>query len=134
VAFQIVVASDTNVFVLTNTAVAANFYCETCTAVAIAEQWVVGDTFQKITITPAGLAALQGVQSQVGALLGTPIQLNAELPTIVAEVGTILEADVVVVPAPVPKPKQGITPKTLAVPTTVPAPPTIQHYEQVSTG
>jgi hypothetical protein len=129
VAFQIVVASDTNIFVLTNTAVAANFNCETCTSVAIAEQWVVGDTSEKLTITPAGQAALQGVQSQVGALLGTPLQLDAELPAIEAEVDGILSADIVVVPPPVKKP---VTPLTLAAP--APAPPIIQHYEQVSTG
>lgn len=133
VAFQIVVASDTNIFVLTNTAVAANFNCETCTSVAIAEQWVVGDTDQKLAITPAGQSALEGVQSQVGALLGTPLTLTADLPTIEAEVDTILSDDIVVVPSP---PKKGHpalpTVTTLAVPVPVPAGPTIQHYVQVS--
>jgi hypothetical protein len=129
VAFQVVIASDTNIFVLTNSATSLQFQCETCTSVAIAEQWVVGDTSEKIALTPAGQAALQGVQSQVGALLSTPLQLDADLPAIEAEVDAILSADIVIVPSPTPK--KAVTPLTLAVP--APAPPTIQHFVQVST-
>lgn len=125
VAWQVIIASDTSTYVLTNNATSINRDCETCTSVAIAEQWVAGDTSEAIQLTAAGQSALAGVNSTVAGLLPTPAELLAQLPTLEADVGAILSADVVVVPK-TPKTPKTVTPFFFA-PTI-----TVQHYAQVS--
>jgi hypothetical protein len=130
VAFQVVIASDTNIFTLTNNATSMNTNCETCTAVSIAEQWTVGDTSQQLRITPIGQLELAAVHIQLALYVHfvPPLQALPHILALANEVSNILANDVVEVPnKSIPAP--AVSP--LAAP--VPSGPQVQHYAQVST-
>jgi hypothetical protein len=132
VAFQVVIASDTNIFTLTNNATSMNTNCETCTAVSVAEQWTVGDTTQQLRITPLGQLELAVVHIQLALYvhLVPPLQALPHILALANEVSTILAQDVVEVP---PKPTPAIpTPAVSPLATPAPSGPTITHYAQVS--
>ena len=133
VAFQVVLASNTNTFVLTNNATSMNTNCETCTAVAVAEQWTVGDTTHQLRITPIGQLMLASVHLQLALYVHflPPLQALPHILALANEVSTILSNDVVEVPSKstpaIPSP--AVSPLAQA-PTQVG--PTVQHYSQVS--
>lgn len=138
VAFQIVLASNTNTFTITNNATSMNTNCVNCTTVSVAEQWVVGDTSQQLRLNFIGQWELFAVHLQLAFWSHTPPSLG--LPHILAlanQVSTILSNDVVEVPtrsAPVPKPAVSPLTTPTVSPLAAPAPsgPQITHYAQVS--
>jgi hypothetical protein len=141
VSFQIIIASDTQTFVLTNNATSTEFQCETCTALSVAEQWVVGDTSQRLIVTPAGQLALAKLHLQLAIVVGaeSPAQGYATILNIANEVSAVLATDVVECPSQ-PKPKAAATPAATAAVTPAVTPlaapvtsgPVVQHFEQVN--
>jgi hypothetical protein len=144
VAFQIVLASDTQVYVLTNNATSINTECESCTALTVAEQWVAGATNGTVVLSQAGQSALEAVQAQLasdvaqGPQAGTQAILGAA-----DEVSAILSADLTVVPNKAPPgpalPEALVTttdltngPGVTTLYAQPPGQPLIQHYAQVS--
>jgi hypothetical protein len=133
VAFQVVIASDTNLYVLTNNATSITTNCTKCTTVSVAEQWVVGDTSQQLRITPLGQLELAAVHIQLALWthLAPPLQALPHILALADEVSNILSQDVVEVPSiPTPAATPAVSP--LAAP--APSGPQVQHYAQVSTG
>jgi hypothetical protein len=129
VAFQVVLASDTHIYVLTNNATSINTECETCTAVSVAEQWVAGATDGTIVLSAAGQSALEAVQAQLVSDMALPPQSGLQAILGAAdEVSAILAADLSITPnksPPSPSPLTEVTP--LFSP-----PPTVQHFAQVN--
>ncbi len=82
----------------TDTATASDPSCETCTAVAIADQWVVTDPGQRIVLTAAGQAALAQIGAQVtswaGTNFGTLRQFLAATSYVYDEINGTLSQDV----------------------------------------
>lgn len=133
VAFQVVIASDTKTFTLTNNATSMNTNCETCTAVSIAEQWTVGDTTHQLRITPIGQLMLAAVHLQLAVYVHfvSPAQALSHILALANQVSNILANDVVEVPSPKSTPS---VPTPAVSPLALPAPsgPQITHYAQVS--
>lgn len=134
VAFQIVLASNTNTFVLTNNATSINTNCVNCTTVSVAEQWVIGDTGRSLRLNFIGQLELFAIHLQLAFWSHVPpVQGLSHILALATEVSTILANDVVEVPSPKLAPvSPAVSPKALATP--APIGPTIQHYAQVNTG
>lgn len=133
VAFQVVLASNTNTFALTNTATSQNTRCVNCTSVAVAEQWVVGDTGHALRLTFAGQIRLFAIHLELAFWTHVPPAMG--LPHILAlanQVGEVLANDVVEVPSPQVTPlpaTPAVSPLVLGAP---PGGPEITHNVQVS--
>jgi hypothetical protein len=145
VAFQVVLASDTNTFVLTNTATSSNTDCVNCTTVSVAEQWVVGDTDHALRLTFAGQIRLFVIHLELGFWSHVPpAQGLPHILDLANQVSDILANDVVEVPnrfGPAPPISPAATPAVTPAatpaaitPLATPAPsgPVVQHTAQVS--
>jgi hypothetical protein len=134
VSFQIVLASGTNLYTLTNTATSVTLECIACTTVSVAEQWVVGATDGTVVLSQAGQTALEAVQAQLATEVALPPSEGlAGILAAADEVSAILAAEVSVVPsqATVPGPTvPAVSPLAQTAPSSS---PTIQHFSQVST-
>lgn len=129
VAFQVVLASDTQVYALTNTATSLSTECVNCTTVSVAEQWVVGDTDQELRLNLVGQLELWAIHWQLALWSHVPpAQGLPHILDLANQVSAILAADVVEVPLPQATASAAVT--TLAQP--APRLPTVQHFAQVS--
>jgi putative peptide zinc metalloprotease protein len=98
VAFQVIILTGSpNVVTPANAAVAANGNCTNCDSFAFAYQDVVS-TAGPATLSPAGIAALQGIQLRADAIAqsGEPdAQMDAELRTLALEFKADVEQNLV---------------------------------------
>jgi heme exporter protein D len=129
VAFQVVLTSDTSTYVLTNNATSVETVCETCTAVSVAEQWVVGATNGTVVLSTAGQSALAALHTELTTLVALPpSDALAGILGAAQAISAILAADVSVVPSAQSPPSPGAP---LVSPLVQPR-PIIYHYAQVS--